>query len=64
MTNFIALAAHELRTPVTTISGSALTLRERADQLSPEQRNALENVLAQESERLRRLIEQLSTSPA
>ena len=59
MTNFVALAAHELRTPVTTISGSAQTLRERAHELTPEHREALEGLLQQESERLRRLIEQL-----
>jgi signal transduction histidine kinase len=59
MTNFVALAAHELRTPVTTISGSAETLRARRDQLAPEQRDALVDALAQEGERMRRLIEQL-----
>jgi signal transduction histidine kinase len=59
MTNFVALAAHELRTPVTTISGSAETLRARAGTLTQEQHDALVDALAQESERMRRLIEQL-----
>ena len=59
MTNFVALAAHELRTPVTTISGSAETLRGRRDQLTREQHDLLVDALAQESERMRRLIEQL-----
>src|SRR3954469_4978397 len=59
MTNFVALAAHELRTPVTTIAGSAETLRARADTLSPEQTHALIDALAGESGRMRRLVEQL-----
>jgi signal transduction histidine kinase len=59
MTNFVALAAHELRTPVTTISGSAETLRGRRDQLTTEQHDALVDALAEESARMRRLIEQL-----
>jgi signal transduction histidine kinase len=59
MTNFVALAAHELRTPVTTISGSAQTLRHRGETLRPEQRVALEEALEQESKRMSRLIEQL-----
>jgi signal transduction histidine kinase len=59
MTNFVALAAHELRTPVTTIAGSAETLRARADALSPEQQHALIGALAGESTRMRLLVEQL-----
>ncbi|MDX6514893.1 MAG: hypothetical protein QOH73_559, partial [Gaiellaceae bacterium] len=59
MTNFVALAAHELRTPVTTITGSAQTLRAREHQLTAEQRSALIEALAQESERMRRLVDQL-----
>src|SRR4051794_2825381 len=59
MTNFVALAAHELRTPVTTIAGSAETLRARAGTLSPEQEHALIDALAGESTRMRRLVEQL-----
>jgi signal transduction histidine kinase len=59
MTNFVALAAHELRTPVTTITGSAETLRARRDELSVEARNSLVDALAQEGTRMRRLVEQL-----
>src|SRR4051812_5612661 len=59
MTNFVALAAHELRTPVTTIAGSAETLRARAGTLNPEQEHALIDALAGESTRMRRLVEQL-----
>jgi signal transduction histidine kinase len=59
MTNFVALAAHELRTPVTTIAGSAETLRVRGDALTAEQTHALIDALASESARMRRLVEQL-----
>jgi signal transduction histidine kinase len=59
MTNFVALAAHELRTPVTTIAGSAETLLARGDTLSTEAHDALVEALAQESMRMRRLVEQL-----
>jgi signal transduction histidine kinase len=59
MTNFVALAAHELRTPVTTIAGSAETLKARAGTLPPEAERALIDALAQEGMRMRRLVEQL-----
>ena len=38
-TNFIALAAHELRTPMTTIHGFVTTLHHLADRLDDEQRS-------------------------
>ena len=38
-TNFIALAAHELRTPMTTIHGFVTTLHHLADRLDDEQRD-------------------------
>ena len=58
-TNFVALAAHELRTPVTGIDGLLQTLHARAAQLSPEQREQIETVLRQQSTRMRLLVEQL-----
>jgi signal transduction histidine kinase len=57
--DFIALAAHELRTPVTTVYGLATTLRERRDDLDPETVETLEETLWSQSDRMRRLVEQL-----
>jgi len=57
--NFIALAAHELRTPVTTIRGFATTLHHLRDRLDLDRQRELERVLVEQSERLARLVEQL-----
>jgi signal transduction histidine kinase len=58
-TNFIALASHELRTPVTTIHGLATTLNRVGAQLSEEQRAELRSALERQSERMAQLVEQL-----
>jgi signal transduction histidine kinase len=58
-TNFIALAAHELRTPVTTIHGFVTTLHHLADRLDDEQRQAVGTALVQQTQRLATLVEQL-----
>jgi signal transduction histidine kinase len=58
-TGFIALAAHELRTPVTSVHGVVSTLDRLGDQLSPDDRRSLEQALRSQSERLRRLVDQL-----
>jgi signal transduction histidine kinase len=57
--DFVAVASHELRTPATSVYGITATLRERGDSLPEEQRAELENVLWEQADRLRRLIEQL-----
>jgi len=57
--NFVALAAHELRTPVTTIHGFVHTLHHLEDRLSEEQRQELRNALEQQTTRMARLVEQL-----
>jgi signal transduction histidine kinase len=57
--NFVAIASHELRTPATAVYGIATTLRSRRDSLPPEQIEVLEETLWSQSDRLRRLIEQL-----
>jgi signal transduction histidine kinase len=57
--NFVAVASHELRTPATAIYGAALTLRERGEELPPDQVAQLREMLWLQSDRLRRLIEQL-----
>jgi signal transduction histidine kinase len=58
-TNFIALASHELRTPVTTILGLATTLNQRGDQLDDRQRHELRATLERQADRMARLVEQL-----
>jgi signal transduction histidine kinase len=59
MTNFVALAAHELRTPVTTIHGFVQTLNHVGGRLSEEQRVELREALEQQTHRMAVLVEQL-----
>lgn len=58
-TNFIALAAHELRTPVTSVHGVVRTLDQLGDQLSVADRKELEDALRSQTERMRSLVDQL-----
>jgi signal transduction histidine kinase len=58
-TNFIALASHELRTPAAVIYGIAATLQLRGRELNEEQISDLRRVLYDQSNRLRRLVDQL-----
>jgi signal transduction histidine kinase len=58
-TNFIALAAHELRTPMTTIHGFVTTLHHLADRLDEEQRTSVRVALLQQTQRMAALVEQL-----
>ena len=58
-TNFIALAAHELRTPVTSVHGVVRTLDQLGDQLSAKDREELEDALRSQTERMRGLVDQL-----
>jgi signal transduction histidine kinase len=55
--DFISLAAHELRTPVTTVYGLAATLARR--DLPAETEKELRETLYRQSERMSRLVEQL-----
>jgi signal transduction histidine kinase len=59
MTNFVALAAHELRTPVTTIHGFVQTLNHLGNRLAEEQRAELRLSLEQQTRRMAGLVEQL-----
>jgi len=59
MTNFVALAAHELRTPVTTIHGFVQTLNHLGDRLEEEQKDELRLALEQQTARMASLVEQL-----
>jgi signal transduction histidine kinase len=58
-TNFVSLAAHELRTPVTTIHGLVETIQMRRGELLPVQIEELESVLRGQTTRMKALVEQL-----
>jgi signal transduction histidine kinase len=58
-TNFVSLAAHELRTPVTTIHGLVETIQMRRGELRPAQIEELESVLRGQTTRMKALVEQL-----
>lgn len=57
--NFIALAAHELRTPVAVIHGVVETIERRGDEIAAEQRADLEDMLRSQAAGLKSLVEQL-----
>lgn len=54
--DFLAMVSHELRSPMTVISGIAHILRWKSDRLKPEAREELLNTLERESRRLARLV--------
>ncbi len=56
---FVGLISHELRTPVTTIYGNAQLLRGRQDRLDEPTRDAMVTDIAEDSERLLEIIENL-----
>ena len=56
---FVALAAHELRSPVSAIYGISETIAERGPDLAPEQVDELRRSLTTQIRRLRELVEQL-----
>src|ERR1041385_219418 len=56
---FIALAAHELRNPLSSIYGLSITLDEHSEALAPSDRLALRETLRGQTARMRNLIEQL-----
>jgi len=57
--DFVTTASHELRTPLTAVYGSARTLVDRGDALDESQRNRLLRMIAQESEHLAQIVDQL-----
>ncbi len=57
--NFIALAAHELRTPVAVIHGVVETIERRGDLIAANQRADLESMLRSQAAGLKSLVEQL-----
>ena len=56
---FVALAAHELRSPVGAIYGISETVAERKDQLTPVQLDELQRALRSQIQRLKDVVEQL-----
>jgi two-component system, OmpR family, sensor histidine kinase MtrB len=56
---FIALAAHELRNPLSSIHGISVTLNEREGELAEQERLALRDALLDQTTRMRTLAEQL-----
>lgn len=56
---FLASVSHELKTPLTSIIGSATTMRQRGDQLTEEQIADFLNVIERQGVRLVQLVEQL-----
>ena len=59
MANFVTLAAHELRTPVTTVHGFVKTLNHLGDRLDEAQKDELRVALEQQTTRMAALVEQL-----
>jgi signal transduction histidine kinase len=57
--DFVSIASHELRTPISVVHGIAATLHERVDELADEQVHALLGTLVQQTDRLRDLADQL-----
>ncbi len=54
--DFVSTVSHELRTPLAAIYGAAMTLRRVDVPLAPEQREGMLAVVASESERLARIV--------
>jgi len=54
--DFVSTVSHELRTPLAAIYGAAVTLRRVDVELSPEQQDGMLSVVASESERLARIV--------
>jgi PAS domain S-box-containing protein len=59
---FLAVTAHELRTPIGVLGGSAETLSRHLDELTAEERTELVDAMASSTGRLRRLVADLLTA--
>ncbi len=60
--HFFAVTAHELRAPVSVLTGSAETLARHHDQLEPEERRDIAAGVTRSSAQLRRLLDDLLTA--
>ena len=57
--DFVATASHELRTPMTSISGAARTLLRHGERLPPERHHDFLEMIVAESDRLARIVDQI-----
>jgi PAS domain S-box-containing protein len=57
--DLIATVSHELRTPLTGVYGAAETLLSRGDDLSPEARRGLREMLVEQTRRLVRILDEI-----
>src|ERR1700750_1996848 len=57
--DFVSIASHELRTPISVVHGIAATLHARIDDLRDDQVHGLLGTLVQQTDRLRDLADQL-----
>jgi two-component system phosphate regulon sensor histidine kinase PhoR len=62
--DFVANVSHELKTPVTVLSGFVETLADEHVELTPAQRKRFLGLMAEQGQRMRRLIEDLLTLSA
>jgi two-component system, OmpR family, phosphate regulon sensor histidine kinase PhoR len=57
--DFVSTASHELRTPMTSISGAARTLLRHGEQLPPQRHHDFLEMIVAESDRLARIVDQI-----
>jgi two-component system, chemotaxis family, CheB/CheR fusion protein len=58
-TEFVATASHELRTPLAAVYGAAMTLQRRDVELTEDQRERLVSIVANEADRLARIVDDI-----